>query len=29
MSMSDELSRILTIISDLPDNDTNTIVKDT
>ena len=29
MSMSDELIRILTIISDLPDNDTNTIVKDT
>ena len=29
MSMSDELRRILTIISDLPDNDTNTIVKDT
>ena len=29
MSMSDELIRILTIISDLPDNDTNTTVKDT
>ena len=29
MSMSDELRRILTIISDLTDNDTNTTVKDT
>ncbi len=29
MSMSDELRRILTIINDLPDNDTNTTVKDT
>ena len=29
MSIRDELRRILTIISDLTDNDTNTTVKDT
>jgi predicted transcriptional regulator len=29
MSMTDELRRILTIISDLTDNDTNTNIKDT
>ena len=29
MYMSDELKRILTIISDLIDNETNTTVKDT
>jgi DNA-binding IscR family transcriptional regulator len=29
MSMSDELRRILTIISDLTHNDTNSTVKDT
>ncbi len=29
MSMSDELRRILTIISDLTHNDTNSSVKDT
>jgi hypothetical protein len=29
MSMADELRRILTIISDLTDNDTNTNIKDT